>query len=936
MAVAFQATGAVINAASGNVTPALPAFAANDIFIVVVASLDNVAQTLPVGWTAWDAGTNNGAALRTSIWWRRAVLGDTAPLVTHAAGAGISAVVFSARGADTTGDPADIISAASVNAAGATLTYTAGVVTSFVSELALLLAGVGGQATVATYTGAPTPSERDDGPNVAARPEVNSATFTQLNPGSTGSRAATISSAAFVSNGYIITLRALQTTNFKDVATRFKLATPTGNFKDVATRFKLGARNFQDVSTRFALNAAKSRDVATRFQLTSALGGRMTGKLYTVPGEDQTFPIDTDGVSLYAGVVCGIVKIDPATMLKTGKWLNRPFFAAAEALALHCFGGFLWATTQETPVRLYKIDPATMLTVEILTLDAVFSSPTRIVDDGTFLYFGLVNTTATQGTILKIDVNTLNVVGVWLNPLTITSISWIDFAFGQLYVVSGVGAQNIYRIDPATMTTILKSANLGAMQFMTHDATFMYVVTRNSNPAVVRKINATTLVVVSTWNGIINVETNPTYLLFDGTFVCVATQQFNVPTHVVKIDTATMLTSKKWIGAGVGIEDNSRWITQIGVDIFVSEFVENAKVAKIENDPLNPASVIEVGRWTGDVGEDAIQRIVSDGQFIYTTATDYLVSANDTSQIVKYDPVTFSRVAAWRAPSSVVNGDTFGLDFLAGFLFVSVGANPERIYKVDPATMLTVGAPWIGAAGQEFCRGLTNDGVFLYAALQNNFPNKSQLVKIDPTTMLTVATYTGQGFVAAGTVFYFAPNLYWASGFPDCVNPATMTSLVNASGFGTAARQIATDGQWLYYVNNQSPATVTKVNPVVQHVGGNTFLSAVAAWVGAAGQDAGLGVAFAATAQPMYLGTDSDLYPAVFYQFTPVVGLLYVSCNVTPGILVEVNPATMTTTRIFTSLIHEGDFDALFAPAAPLASGGADTVAAKLQAAGFM
>jgi len=205
--IVFVGAGAAAYAANGNVTPALPTgWVADDLFICIVASLDNVNSTLPAGWLAIDAGTNNGAGFRFTAYYKYAATGSTAPLVTHAAGSGISAVIVAYRGV-ALGMPVNVLGATSVNTpASTTLTFHAtGITTTMNGCRVVELGSVAGQnVNTVNYTGAPTPTERVDAPNVAARPGVVVADFLQVTAGATGSRAATITS--FLSNGILLAL----------------------------------------------------------------------------------------------------------------------------------------------------------------------------------------------------------------------------------------------------------------------------------------------------------------------------------------------------------------------------------------------------------------------------------------------------------------------------------------------------------------------------------------------------------------------------------------------------------------------------------------------------------------------------------------------------------------------------------------------------------
>ena len=201
-AISFVAAGTQGSASSGNITPGLPSgWAADDIHVCLIGSADNVNSTMPAGWTAWDAGTNNTSALRTTVFWRRAVAGDTDPLITHTAGGTIKGVIAGYRGCITSGDPADVLGATTVNASSTTMTFSSGGITTIAdNDMVVELAVAGGNITSSTYTGSPTPTERfDTGGQVIAE-------FSVTPPGGTGSRASTIS-AAKLNNGYLVALK---------------------------------------------------------------------------------------------------------------------------------------------------------------------------------------------------------------------------------------------------------------------------------------------------------------------------------------------------------------------------------------------------------------------------------------------------------------------------------------------------------------------------------------------------------------------------------------------------------------------------------------------------------------------------------------------------------------------------------------------------------
>src|SRR4051812_21157356 len=185
MAITFVAAGTAVWAASGNVTPGLPAgFAADDIHVCIVTASDNVVPTMPAGWTS-KQGVNNGAIERQTIFWRRAVAGDTAPVVTHAAGDTVGARIFGFRGCVAAGDPIEAINGGSTGSgipSASAITATATAITPLSANAAILFAlswtcaDTSNFTTTASYSGTnPTFAEIAD--NTATAVGVNEADF---------------------------------------------------------------------------------------------------------------------------------------------------------------------------------------------------------------------------------------------------------------------------------------------------------------------------------------------------------------------------------------------------------------------------------------------------------------------------------------------------------------------------------------------------------------------------------------------------------------------------------------------------------------------------------------------------------------------------------------------------------------------------------------
>lgn len=123
-------TAAFTATASATVTPGLPTgWAADDIHVLMAHGSNNLDWPEPSGWTKISpsaAAEDNTAAQRVEVWVRRAVGGDTAPVLSTYGGTTVrGAQIYGIRGCSTSGTAADQISAMSRsnNAASATVTY---------------------------------------------------------------------------------------------------------------------------------------------------------------------------------------------------------------------------------------------------------------------------------------------------------------------------------------------------------------------------------------------------------------------------------------------------------------------------------------------------------------------------------------------------------------------------------------------------------------------------------------------------------------------------------------------------------------------------------------------------------------------------------------------------------------------------------------------
>ena len=141
MPIAFRAAGTAATADSGSVTPGLPVGTAEgDLLVLLVASRDNVAVSLPFGWN-FAGVLNNGTLFRSTFAWKVAGASESAPGVVHLGGATIIAQIAGFYGQSPAANPT-VVYGQQTNAGGSasivapTVTPSAGA-----QNLQLLLLG---------------------------------------------------------------------------------------------------------------------------------------------------------------------------------------------------------------------------------------------------------------------------------------------------------------------------------------------------------------------------------------------------------------------------------------------------------------------------------------------------------------------------------------------------------------------------------------------------------------------------------------------------------------------------------------------------------------------------------------------------------------------------------------------------------------------------
>lgn len=137
---------------AGNATPGLPAgWAADDIHLLVCETVSGEPVTAPTGFTAVaDSPQIMAGSTRLSVFWRRAVLGDTDPTISDP-GNHIQSQIFGFRGCITTGNPWDVTSGGT-DAVGDTALVVPGDTTTVADCLVVICASIGADSNIDQFS----------------------------------------------------------------------------------------------------------------------------------------------------------------------------------------------------------------------------------------------------------------------------------------------------------------------------------------------------------------------------------------------------------------------------------------------------------------------------------------------------------------------------------------------------------------------------------------------------------------------------------------------------------------------------------------------------------------------------------------------------------------------------------------------------------------
>lgn len=221
MAIVFRGIGTGATAGSGSISPTLPTeWQVGDVHMMVIAHRANVSLGI-TGWTKLVDNVGSNANTFTTVAYRVAQVGDSAPSITGATNV-IGAQIAGYGGCNPT-TPISVTGTPYTDNTSTTTITTNGITTLVDNEMVLFMAGSRGGGTTSTYSGSPTPIERIDYTGTTVN--ICLAEFLITGNGTaTGNRTA-VQSAAGYNVGVQVSLNPLQDGNYLG---KF---TPTANTK---------------------------------------------------------------------------------------------------------------------------------------------------------------------------------------------------------------------------------------------------------------------------------------------------------------------------------------------------------------------------------------------------------------------------------------------------------------------------------------------------------------------------------------------------------------------------------------------------------------------------------------------------------------------------------------------------------------------------------
>jgi len=545
--------------------------------------------------------------------------------------------------------------------------------------------------------------------------------------------------------------------------------------------------------------------------------------------------------------------------------------------------------------QVFKINPATMTTVDVWTGTGLSNNAHSVQSDGVYLYVAI---RSSPGKVVKIDPTTMSTVATWTGEAGQDDAKSIAITGAYIYVTLYEDPGRVVKIDPTTMTTVdlwTGTATEGWSQTVVTDGTYLYVDLDKATFEIV-KIDPTTMTTVDKWTAPAG-KFPAGEFLYNAGFLYHGT--YHTPAHAYKIDPTTMTTSATWAGAtGENLLVGCTWggsSLHFGTDTIPEKIIE-----------IDPSTMITIRAWDGDDatrGHAYGMAYRADYPYTYHTRSGGALTTGKVVRALSLGPrpavdglaqryyeevaTTWFAMVAGEGTHKDDEGAALSLTYWAthgvadrfkvirrSIALFDTSSLPDSaiitaatlsVYgfaKADPASNLpsvnvyatspashTALVPadynianwnkptliWTGAVGftTTFVLSL---GAYIYVSGYDQTTILPQVFKIDPTTMTTVDVWTG-------------------------------------IGLSNSAHHLCTDGTYIYVSIRSSPGKVIKIDPAT--------MATVETWTGEAGQND--------TKQIVYDGT-----------------YLYVSSCIATGTAIKIDPVTMTTVDTWIGTAGQG------------------------------
>ncbi len=218
--------------------------------------------------------------------------------------------------------------------------------------------------------------------------------------------------------------------------------------------------------------------------------------------------IVSDGTYIYAstgGQPGKVFKIDPSDMTLIDTWVGTAGQDFASCLTLDGTNVYVGlgmepAGAPGVTIRVIKIDPSNMTTVDTFTGDAGDEDCNDLIFDGINIY---VTGKTDPGMIIKIDTSDMSRVSAWTGAAGEND-AW-SLAFDGTYIYVGLGTipGRVIKVNPTTMATVASfTGGAESDQFygLTFDGKYIYAGSM-SDPGVVHKLDPSDMSRISTWTG---------------------------------------------------------------------------------------------------------------------------------------------------------------------------------------------------------------------------------------------------------------------------------------------------------------------------------------------------------------------------------------------------------------------------------------------------